>query len=299
MDALERIDLSMSQLDYIVKCWDTIIVGPEGETYGDHMANQFAIHYNYHQVKHTDRYQAFLDDEPTQEALKAYGLDPEKFWYLLLMAADYAENYGTEIIMNESASTQLDRVFSLVVENLQLHPHPALGLQFAHDPNMKLTLTVREKGKKRNTVVVIDSPNALGYLVHLIEKNKNSFDDSLESISLQEFLNTGIGGTFCDNPAEKICPTVKIACFTKILMAFLKPLKATPGISEARFSKDKYFLISECAYLIGLVDDPKFKNSTLYRHHLQDLIKDYMDISVLEHNLYYTFDFDYGIAHDE
>jgi len=35
MDALERIDLSMSQLDYVVKCWDTIIVGPEGETYGD------------------------------------------------------------------------------------------------------------------------------------------------------------------------------------------------------------------------------------------------------------------------
>ena len=31
----------------------------------------------------------------------------------------------------------------------------------------------------------------------------------------------------------------------------------------------------------------------------KDLIKDYMDISVLEHNLYYTFDFDYGIAHDE
>ena len=82
-------------------------------------------------------------------------------------------------------------------------------------------------------------------------------------------------------------------------MAFLKPFKATPGVAEAKFPTDKYFLISQCAYIIGLVDNPKFKNGTLYRHYLKDLIKDYMDISVLEHNLYYTFDFDYGIAHDE
>ena len=50
MDALERIDLSMSQLDYVVKCWDTIIVGPEGETYGVDMAIQFANHYNNHHI---------------------------------------------------------------------------------------------------------------------------------------------------------------------------------------------------------------------------------------------------------
>ena len=57
MDALERIDLSMSQLDYVVKCWDAIIEGPEGETYGVDMAIQFANHYNGHHVKHTDKFQ--------------------------------------------------------------------------------------------------------------------------------------------------------------------------------------------------------------------------------------------------
>ena len=93
----------MPQLDYVVKCWDSIIVGPEGETYGDQIANQFANHYNNHQVKYTDKYQNFLDNKPIQVALKAYGIDPEKFWYLLLMAADYAENYGTDFVSNEPA----------------------------------------------------------------------------------------------------------------------------------------------------------------------------------------------------
>ena len=299
MDALERIDLSMSQLDYVVKCWDTIIVGPEGETYGDQIANQFANHYNNHQVKYTDKYQTFLDYKPIQVALKAYGIDPEKFWYLLLMAADYAENYGTDFVSNEPAIIQLKRISTLIACNLQEHAIPELGYRFAHDPKMKLTLTVKEKGKKRNTIAKVDSPNALAYLVYLIETNSTSTDEPTEEIITEDAFNVGIGGSFRDNPAENIPPTVKIACFTKILMAFLKPFKATPGVAEAKFPTDKYFLISQCAYIIGLVDNPKFKNGTLYRHYLKDLIKDYMDISVLEHNLYYTFDFDYGIAHDE
>ena len=66
MDALERIDLSMSQLDYVVKCWDTIIVGSEGETYGDQIANQFANHYNGHHVKHTEKFLPTLTRLNTQ-----------------------------------------------------------------------------------------------------------------------------------------------------------------------------------------------------------------------------------------
>lgn len=285
MDALERIDLSMSQLDYVVKCWDAIIEGPEGETYGVDMAIQFANHYNGHHVKHTDKFQEYLNDKPTQAALKAYGIDPEKFWYLLLMAADYTENYGAEIVVNESASSQLTKFCSLVEENLQLHP--ALGVQFSHDPEMKLTLTVKEKGKKRNTVLKIDSPNALGYLSYLIQMNNKSSDESLEAKILNEILNTGIGGSFCGKPA--IPQTERLACFTQILLAFLKPLKATPGITTREYPRDKYYLISQYAYMMGLTCDTAFINP-LRPHYLQDYIKDQKDFFILNPNLYYTFD---------
>ena len=286
MDALERIDLSMSQLDYVVKCWDTIIVGPEGETYGDQIANQFANHYNNHQVKYTDKYQTFLDYKPIQVALKAYGIDPEKFWYLLLMAADYTENFGTEIVVKESASSQLSKFCSLVEENLQLHP--ALGVQFAHDPDMKLTLTVKEKGKKRNTVLKINSPNALGYLSYLIQMNNKPSDKSLEANILRGILNTGIGGSFCGKPA--IPQTESLACFAQILMAFLKPFKAIPGKTTREYPRNKYYLISQYAYMMGLTHDTAFINP-LHPRYFEDYIKDYKDIFILRPNQYYTFDF--------
>ena len=284
MDALERIDLSMSQLDYVVKCWDTIIVGSEGETYGDQIANQFANHYNGHHVKHTEKFQEYLNDLPTQIVLKAYGINPEKFWYLLLMAVDYTENYGTEIVVNESAASQLEKFCSLVEENLQLHP--ALGLQFAHDPDMKLTLTVREKGKKRNTILKIDSPNAIGYLSYLILMNNKS-----ETRALHEILNTGIGGSVCGR--TDIPKTEKLACFSQILMAFLKPLKAVPGITTREYPRDKYYLISQYAFLMGLTNDTAFIDP-LRPHYLQDYIKDQKDFFILNPNLYYTFDLDVG-----
>lgn len=286
MNALERIDLSMPQLEYVVKCWDAILVGPKGETYGVDMAIQFANHYNGHHVKHTDKFQEYFYDEPTQNVLNAYGIDSEKFWYLLLMAADYTENFGTEIVVNESASSQLSKFCSLVEENLQLHP--ALGVQFAHDPDMKLKLTVKEKGKKHNTVLKIDSPNALGYLSYLIQMNNKPSDKSLEANILRGILNTGIGGSFCGKPA--IPQTESLACFAQILMAFLKPFKAIPGKTTREYPRNKYYLISQYAYMMGLTHDTAFINP-LHPRYLEDYIKDYKDIFILRPNQYYTFDF--------
>lgn len=117
--------------------------------------------------------------------------------------------------------------------------------------------------------------------------NNKSSDESLEAKILNEILNTGIGGSFCGKPA--IPQTERLACFTQILMAFLKPLKATPGITTREYPRDKYYLISQYAYMMGLTCDTAFINP-LRPHYLQDYIKDQKDFFILNPNLYYTFD---------
>ena len=287
MKLLETIDAYMPQLEYVVKCWDCIL---EGEGYGYNMAIQFANHYNGNRKVRDQKFQAYLDrfpsyieDDYTKIVLKAYGIDPEKFWYLLLMAADFTENFGPYIFVNDAPSAQLDRVFSLIKNNLQPHRLPALGYEFSHDPDMKLTLSVKEPGRKHNSLFTIDSPNALAYLTRLLEENKTNSP---------KILDMRIGGTFVD---EQECvkreKTKKLACFTTILMAFLKPLKATPGIADSRYPKDKYFMIAQYVYILGLSSEDILRK-IYHRHYLKDLIKDYKDIYILGDNRYYTFDFD-------
>ena len=293
MNSLEKINAYMPQLEYVVKCWDVLLGG-----YGYHMAIQFENHYNGHHVRNIDKYQSYLDDVATQIVLKAYGIDPEKFWYLLLMAMDYTDYYGTDFVMNQAPSTQLKKVFSLINENLQVRDIPALGFEFAHDQEMKLTLTVKEEGKKRNTVVNIDTPNAFAYLIGLameyapsLIKKDDDTDDSnvIYSGSIGDPIwDMAIGGTFDEQPS--IPQTEKLACFTYILMAFLKPLKVIPGITTRDFSRNKYYLVSQYAYMMGITSDTAFIDD-LNPNYLKNYIK-HLDYGMFYNsNRFYTCDF--------
>lgn len=129
------------QLDYLKKGWDPAIV------------QQFIDRYNYGHVGHKDKLGDYLNDQPIQKVLEVYRLDPEKFWYFLLFATDYAKGMGSFFSPNPSPLEQFEKVFPLIEANLQPHVFPQGGYVFKDDPNMKLTLTVKRPGMKRSTVV--------------------------------------------------------------------------------------------------------------------------------------------------
>ena len=117
------------QLDYLKKGWDPAIV------------QQFIDRYNYGHVGQKDKLDSYLNDQPIQKVLEVYRLDPEKFWYFLLFATDYAEGMGSFFSHNPSPLVQFEKVFPLIEANLQPHVFPQGGYVFKDDPNMKLTLT--------------------------------------------------------------------------------------------------------------------------------------------------------------
>ena len=261
------------QLEYIVKCWDAIYsCGPE-------MAGQFLDRYNYGHVRNLDKIEAYQNDAMIQPVLMVYGLDPEKFWYLLLMAVDFVDGYGSEFLFNEVPSVQLDKVFSFIEANLTEHEIAPMGYKFVHDPEMKLTLTVKQPGMKNNKKISIDTPNSLAYLAHIYKEASEQ--------EKPRFMNEAIGNTWGGNPA--IPQTIKLAVFTKLLYYFLQPLQAAHGILDRDTPIDKYFLISQLAYIMGLTTDEKYINP-LDTRHLRDNIKDYEGVNIMDSNQHYNFD---------
>ena len=57
------------QLDYLKQGWDPAIV------------QQFIDRYNNGHVRHKDKLDIYLNDQPIQTVLMVYQFDTEKFWY--------------------------------------------------------------------------------------------------------------------------------------------------------------------------------------------------------------------------
>ena len=273
MEPLAKIENYLCpQLDYIKKDWDPAIV------------QQFIDRYNNGHVKQQDKVREYNGITPIQDTLKAYSLDPERFWYFVLFAADYANGLGSFYTPNPSPIEELDLAFNLIAANLQPHPFPTEGgYLFMDDPNMKLTLTVKKPGRKRSTVVDIKTPNALGLLAELYRKADKS----------NPLFHQSVGGTM---DRLTVQPVERLACFYIIMMSFLKPQVPNKGVTKT-ISKDKVFFTSRVAQMIGLTPPTKSKDGldpfldADYRNYLRDYVKDYLDINIYGLNEHYSFDY--------
>ena len=268
MEALQVIDsILCPQLEYLM-----------GSQYPE-IVQQFIDRYNYGHVGHKDKLGDYLNDQPIQKVLEVYQLDPEKFWYFLLFATDYAEGMGSFFSSNPTPIEQLDSVFSLIEANLQPHVFPQGGYVFKDDPDMKLTLTVKKPGMKRSTVVDIDTPNALALLAEIYRKADKS--DPLFKLS--------IGGSF-----EGQHPLIaqRLALFFNLMMSILKPLRAQKGAYDRETSIDKGYLVSQLAFLMELTPpgDTRFIDPLRPRY-LRDYVKDYLSDRMAGMNEYYNYDF--------
>ena len=268
MEPLAKIENYLCpQLDYIKKDWDSPIV------------QQFIDRYNNGHVRHKDKLDIYLNDQPIQTVLMVYQLDTEKFWYFLLFAADYAEGLGSFFSSNPTPIEQLESVFSLIEANLQPHVIPQGGYVFKNDPNMELTLTVKKPGMKQNKAVHITTPNALALLADIYRKADKS----------NPLFNMSIGGSF-----EGQHPIVaqRLALFYSIMKAFLKPIEAQKGVVDRDTSIDKGYLISQLAYVMELTppEDTRFIDPLRPRY-LHDYVKAYLGDSIMGLNEHYNYDY--------
>ena len=268
MEALQVIDsILCPQLEYLM-----------GSQYPE-IVQQFIDRYNYGHVGHKDKLGDYLNDQPIQKVLEVYQLDPEKFWYFLLFATDYAEGMGSFFSSNPTPIEQLDSVFSLIEANLQPHVFPQGGYVFKDDPDMKLTLTVKKPGMKNRSTEDIDTPNALALLADIYRKADKS--DPLFKLS--------IGGSF-----EGQHPLIaqRLALFFNLMMSFLKPLRALKGAYDRDTSIDKGYLLSQLAYLMELTPpgDTRFIDPLRPRY-LRDYVKAYRGDKMAGLNEHYSYDF--------
>lgn len=268
MKSLKIIDsILCPQLEYLM-----------GSQYSE-IVQQFIDRYNYGHVGHKDKLGDYLNDQPIQKVLEVYQLDPEKFWYFLLFATDYAEGMGSFFSANPTPIEQLDSVFSLIEADLEPHVFPQGGYVFKDDPNMKLTLTVKKPGMKRSTVVDIDTPNALALLADIYHKADKS----------SPLFKLSIGGSF-DGQHPLIAQ--RLALFFNLMMNFLKPLRALKGAYDRDTSIDKGYLVSQLAFLMELTPpgDTRFIDPLRPRY-LRDYVKDYLSDRMAGMNEYYNYDF--------
>lgn len=273
MEYPKEIDnLLCPQLDYVVKCWDALY------DCGLEMAEQFRERFNYGNVDGLDTLHDYENDWMIEEILSTYDIDPEKLWYLVLMASDYSNGMGAPLVFKEAPQYQLDKLFSLIQSNLRKH---ITGYTFDTDPEMQLTLSVKEKGRKKRTNVTVDTANALAFLSYLYE--------SADKTGYSKFLNTAIADSFT---VDTLPQTQKLACFTKLMSAVLDQFKAKHGLGSRDVPKNKKYLVSRLAYIVGLIPtkDSRFIDQTR-PNYLVDFIKDYEGINIMGINNHYSFDF--------
>lgn len=278
MEVLQEIDIRSPQLDYFIAYQNTAKDAPNGRQ-DPAIVQQFIDRYNYGHVGHKEKLDDYLNDQPIQKVLEVYRIDPEKFWYYLLFATDYAEGMGSFFSPNPSPLEQFEKVFPLIEANLQPHVFPQQGgYVFKDDSNMKLTLTVKKPGMKRSSVVDIFTPNAFALLVDIYRRADKS----------DPLFQLAIGGSY-----ENQIPLVaqRLACFYTIVMTILKPITAQKGVDRDT-PIDKGYLVSQLAYLMELTPpgDTRFIDPMNCRY-LHDYVKAYLSDKMMGINEHYNYDF--------
>lgn len=182
----------------------------------------------------------FLTNEDLQNTIEAFGLDVNKFWYLLLFVYDYIEDIG------KNAPT-LGKTVIEDINDLTTNLSEATSITLKKD-NRKSYATESE-----NTINFINA--ASQYYVKAYNSIVNA--DSTKEEKLQQLKEIGLdsfisGRTMFDLKGSYLDISYKKWKFAEIFQYFLEDKKATtiPNKKE-KVSKDKMIFISRLIYTVG------------------------------------------------
>lgn len=182
------------------------------------------------------------DNENPIDIINALGIDPEKFWYLLLFVADYVEGStsGTRKC-NPSPREEIQRLIDFVEANEE-SVSELYGVRYRQP--MKLTLHI--KGHR----LVIDNPNTISAIAGMCGM-------ALDDTGYVRFLDhVKVSADIADTS-----DSVRIWLFTKMLRCFfdLYPQFASQRKTGNDTTKSTLRLISKLVYMAGLTTNENYR----------------------------------------
>ena len=184
----------------------------------------------------------FLTNEDLQNTIEAFGLDVNKFWYLLLFVYDYIEDIGT------NAPT----LGKTVIEDIN-----DLTAKLSEATSITLTKGNRKSyaTESENTINFINA--ATQYYVKAYNSIVNA--DSTKEDKLQQLKEIGLdsfisGRTMFDLKGSYLDISYKKWKFAEMFQCFLEDKKANKNKvldKRAKVSTDKWMFISRLIYTVG------------------------------------------------
>ena len=236
----------------------------------------FINRYNNNQIQIGIKYEDYLKDEELQETIDAFGLDKEKFWYLILFILDYSTCFSYNKVPDVlSPKNQLEKLSNKIDNNIDSLNETHLKVTF--DKPIKLVLDI--KGKRK---FVIDDPTTL-YVISKLCMNlvNNTSEDS--------FLNFGTIPIFNEDGTpniETVSNSVHIAYFAKMFITFFDKNPQFKGIKKKGKNGllNKQLLISKLVYITKLSRSKSFLTSD---ETLKGFLKQYKDLRISNPNMIY------------
>lgn len=181
-------------------------------------------------------------DESLIDMIEGMGIDPEKFWYLLLFVSDYVvgSTFNTLKIVN-SPKQDIEN-FIAFVENNQAGYDSVQGV--SHKEPMTLTLNIKGRNLK------IHNPNALSMMACFCK-------EALSAIHPESRLNS-MG---CEGGAFKSETTARWL-FAKLFQLFFDLYPQFKGLkkSNGEASRSTWLLISRLVYFAGFTKNEDYNS---------------------------------------
>jgi len=219
---------------YVAKNFPSVDFDETGEPqmfYDLTKAVTFAKRYNDKKLN-IDFKERYIKAEEVQNTIKAFGLDSEKFWFLLLFIKDYVERKCTDAyVFNESPKNEIEDIVDSINKNLLNNE----DIQFEKD----ISITLKIKGKKSK---VISNDKTIYYIGYCLEQGLKKIQNGSElTLKMADFNNK-----------VTVDSTIKIYHFTDMFRTFLKDYKGTKIYDgNKKISVNKMLLISRLLYIIG------------------------------------------------
>lgn len=225
------------EMMYVLKLNDRFCV-VDGEFYDNGWIVNFHNRLKNGKIKPPFTYEAFLDNRDIIATLEGYGLDVEKFWFVLLYIYDITMDFG----INAADASKMDYDILMKIDDY-LEKHPKAVLYLSDDKELR-------KSERYQT----DSPLILVNLRWFVKQELDKYEKQHQSTKIwtMDYLQRNHTASLAASQQE-----VLMYKLFKMLFGILHlpDLKAKKG--EA-VSYNKMLLISRIIYFCRITDNESF-----------------------------------------
>ena len=241
-------------MDYANRLADRINVGWDGENYcPSDWSLRFLNRLNKKLVKTPFTYEAFMNNNDIIATLEGYGLDSERFWYVLLFIYDITMDFG----FNAADVRKTDYEILLELDNY-LQNHPQAVLYLSDDGNLR-----KRERYETNSPLILDS------LRRLVQQELGKYTEPPE----QKIHTIDIR---YENHTESLASAQQQVLMYRLFKELFYALKL-PELRARRgdvVSYSKMLLVSRIIYFCRLTSNESF---TLENSSLKGVLKQYGD----------------------